>query len=447
MRIQRDDRPAFTLVEMMVATALCLFIMAIIAQAFGAASKTFSTMRTAGQLQERLRTGTSIMRRDLGAHHFDGPFVAGRSGPRVGDQRLDLAGWMPPTRGHFQIVQAGPAIVEPLGIPTPDGEQLYSTRATNHGLRYTVVLPEAAAADLFCAEAPPNTGPGSPGAIIQSASAFNTAQPVFYGRWAEIALFLWANPPDALTTPAGMPRYSLRRRVRVLAPSTAIVAVFPANVQGQQAAKDLMDQYPDLALGRTVEQLPTAPAPLTVVKFLGPETVHNLELYPLLQFSPVQKLINGNMVETGDDILITDVISFEIKAAWARNFEFNNRDTPAPQVFGLFGSSPDSLPMFNPQTGATVNSDAPFDDLPRSVLNPSIAAGPYPRAFDTWYRASTSDSIDWDRPLSAPGTPGFLSQRNDQPPLRINVRALQIKIRVWDAKAEQARQVTLIQEI
>ena len=66
MRIQRSTpRTGFTLMELLVATALILFIMAIIAQAFGAASKTFTTMRTAGQLQERNRTATNIIRKDL----------------------------------------------------------------------------------------------------------------------------------------------------------------------------------------------------------------------------------------------------------------------------------------------------------------------------------------------------------------------------------------------
>jgi prepilin-type N-terminal cleavage/methylation domain-containing protein len=445
MRVQRrTSRPAFTLVEMMVAMALCLFIMAIISQAFGAATKTFSTMRTAGQMQDKLRMGTSIIRRDLAASHFDGPFVAGRNGPRVGDQRLDQVGYVPPKKGFFQILQGGPSILEPLVNPQFDGEQLASSRATNHSLRFTVLLPELPAADLFCAEAPPNTGPGSPGAVIQSMSAFNTGQPVFYGRWAEIALFLWGNPPDAASTPAGVPRYSLRRRVRLLAPTTVVVAQFPTGQQGQQAAQQLIASYPDLALAPIVEQPLPLPAPVINVKFLGPEDVTNPSLRLPLPTSPVQKLVNGNMVETGDDILMTDVVSFEVKVAWASNLAFNTNG------IGLLGSSPDARPMFLAAApGVTVNSDAPFDDLPPSVLN---NAPPYAgqRVFDTWYQGPGTDSIDWDRANTAAGVGGgrgFLTPDQFQPPLRINVRALQIKIRVWDERAEQTRQVTMIQDI
>ena len=70
MRYQRRRRAGFTIIEMMVATALVLVIMLIISQAFASASKTFTTMRTAGILQERIRGGSSILRRDLSSDHF-----------------------------------------------------------------------------------------------------------------------------------------------------------------------------------------------------------------------------------------------------------------------------------------------------------------------------------------------------------------------------------------
>ena len=49
--------------------------------------------------------------------------------------------------------------------------------------------------------------------------------------------------------------------------------------------------------------------------------------------------------------------------------------------------------------------------------------------------------------LFAVKSPGFLSQNQTTVPSRINVRALQIKLRVWDARAEQARQATIISEV
>jgi len=457
MRVQRQRRrPAFTLVEMMVATALCLFIMAIIAQAFGAATHTFTTMRTAGQLQNELRTGTVVIRRDLAAEHYAGPYIAGRSGPRVGDQRMDLSGWVPPPYGYFEIRQATQSLFEPGGTLVPtvfDGEGMTSTRATNHTLRFTSRLPDLPASELFCCEAPPvpNPMPANPtlanvfaSAIAQS-SAFYTGQPIFYSRWGEIAYWLELNPAESQTTPGGLPRFSLRRKVRVLPPRTIdffneykLAVPVPAN------ANDIavfLTSYPELPLAPRVI-LPPAPGqqPMLTFVLMGPDAVNN----PVnrIQFTVTQKPTNNGMIVTGDDILMTDVLSFEIKAAWFNNPTFNTYAGPGG---GAVNPSP-PLPGM-----AAGNSDEPFADLvplpplqppanPQVALNPNYANQ---RVFDTWFPGPNSNGINWERPLGN----GYVSPGLGQPPQRINVRAVQIKLRVWHEKAEQARQVTLIQEI
>src|SRR3954453_3766753 len=111
-------RAGFTLVEMMVATALIMFIMVIIAEALGQGTKTFSTMRTAAQLSERNRAGINIMRKDLWADHFGPPYGA-YGGPHLSDQRLDLTGWRPPFAGYFEIVQGAQSKYEPGGYNKP----------------------------------------------------------------------------------------------------------------------------------------------------------------------------------------------------------------------------------------------------------------------------------------------------------------------------------------
>jgi hypothetical protein len=79
--------------------------------------------------------------------------------------------------------------------------------------------------------------------------------------------------------------------------------------------------------------------------------------------------------------------------------------------------------------------------------------------FDTWRQPlltnipmgptsySPSDNVDYERPQSflTPSSSAFAQYAN--PPLRINVRTVQIKIRVYDPKAEQARQITIVQEL
>ena len=62
-------RSGFTLVEVLVAMALILFIMTILAAAFSAATQTVSDLKSAGDLAERLRGAATVIHRDLEATH------------------------------------------------------------------------------------------------------------------------------------------------------------------------------------------------------------------------------------------------------------------------------------------------------------------------------------------------------------------------------------------
>ena len=474
MRTQRRTRTAFTLVELLVAVALTLFLMAIIAEAFGAATKTFGTMRSAGQLQERMRSGAMVIRQDLAAEHLDGPYIGGRGGPRVGDQRMDLAGWVPPPRGYFEIRQFPnglfpnqPGIYEPMaaGFPFTDGEGLTSSRADTHDMRFTVKLPDLPATELYSAELPATipvvpVNPGDPAVMpfgnnpqinafpVQAAPGTPT---IVYSRWAEIQYFLRPNgdmTPNGTNNAAQLPLYSLRRRVRLLASTGQNYLMTLPN------ATQLMAQYPDVAMAR-IAQGPVANT--VILRVLGPEDVGYAgttlagDSLRMQYGAHAQKLSPaGVMYETGDDILITDVLSFEVKAAW-----FSSPTFEAIRA----GSSPAVRPLIPTAPSTFFNTEAPFDDIPEvpsgnQGLNNSLAGQ---RRFDTWGPspqyviqplALNSDSIEWDRPISSdPDQRGFLMQHPMNPPLRINVRAVQIKIRVWDSRKETARQMTIIQEI
>ena len=431
MRIQRTSRPGFTITEMMVATALILLLMAIISQTFGAATKTFNELRVVGQMQERLRTTSTIIRKDLTTEHFSGTFIPGRSGPRLGDQRLDQAGWVPPDKGFFCIRQYWASVPEPTPLPLArfDGEGLTSTRSDSHVLHFTSHLADVPASELYCASAPATT-PGN---------AFPVpGQNVFYSRWAEIMYFLAATGD---TTPANssgvsLPIFSLRRRVRLLAPETV---TFAGPMTGPNAA-NFIATYPEVAFQAVPVQ---GAANQFMLRILGPDAVTSPGNRMVLPPSP-QTDVNG--LQTGDDVLMTDVLSFEIKIAWFNNPSLNGY--PSPQHAPL-----PSPPAPNMVTNG--NSDDPYADIPQVPANPALALNPAPAfsgqgVFDTWYKhPQLADTIDWDRPQYNPttGGNGFLTPNQGQPPLRINVRSIQIKLRVWDSKAEKARQVTIAQEL
>src|SRR5438132_4500943 len=95
-------RTGFTLVEMMVSMALVIFIMVILSQAFVAGLESFRRLKATGDMQERLRTVSSVLRRDLASNHFgigDNPHSLSAT------QDMTLSSWVPPSTGFFRIWQ------------------------------------------------------------------------------------------------------------------------------------------------------------------------------------------------------------------------------------------------------------------------------------------------------------------------------------------------------
>src|SRR5207253_11519445 len=89
---------------MMVSTALIMFIMYIIAAAFEKGIEAFRVMKTAGDMQERMRSASVLLRQDLTRQHFDNHWM-------LSDQRLDQSTWrMPGSQSangrYFRIYQA-----------------------------------------------------------------------------------------------------------------------------------------------------------------------------------------------------------------------------------------------------------------------------------------------------------------------------------------------------
>jgi type II secretory pathway pseudopilin PulG len=454
-------RPGFTLIEMMVSTALVMMIMLIISQALGAASKTFTTLRTAGALQERARTGITLMRRDLASDKFGPPYGSARGGPKVSDQRLDQAGWEPPFSGYFEWHQDGEgpvralaSILEPFANPKTDGEGITSTRAVNHWMRFTVRLPDGPQSDLFAAQF------SSAYTTAPQATAFVNPQQILYSRWAEVVYWLDATGTEttSIANPAvGMQLFTLRRRIRLLPPANVDVTMTSAAalqfISSFYVRYPNVLAYPDVVAPYIVTPYPSANV---TVRLPGPEALNN----PDVDWTPtyidnkqlpqyVQRLaptprIGPTGVPTGDDIVMTDVISLDIKAAWFNNATFNSiaeNSSPPPAIFASTRVSPNVI--------APSNLDEPFSDIYwYTALQPVKFQPPNGRVFDTGTRtlafdptSPPQDPADWDQPLL------FLNPSVSTVPNRINVRALQIKIRIWDPRAEQARQVTIVQEV
>src|SRR5262245_29548405 len=168
-------RSGFTIVELLVAMALIIFIMAILAEAFSAGLGTFRRLKAIGDMNERLRIASSIIRRSLAADHFEGK-------KRLSDRDFWKDG--PPREGFFRLYQGSAGTQEGTDI---DGNASY--RATDHGLHFAVKLRGNNRGDFFRAAVP---AAGSSLLLLPLPdSRFQEAgDSTFCSPWAEVALFL-----------------------------------------------------------------------------------------------------------------------------------------------------------------------------------------------------------------------------------------------------------------
>ena len=188
-------RSGFTLVEVLVAMALILFIMTILGAAFSAATQTVSDLKSAGDLAERLRGAATVIKRDLEAGHcFDANGNVRRVSSVFG---TSLSSNPPPAQGFFRIYEGKstlPAFVPglPAGDEGPDINGLHSYYQTTASLAYTISLNGTRREDFLSAFVP-----GSP---LLTDAAFNTTYPpdqryqdtagAYNSPSAEVALFL-----------------------------------------------------------------------------------------------------------------------------------------------------------------------------------------------------------------------------------------------------------------
>lgn len=494
-------RQGFTLVEMMVSLALVLFIMVILSQAFQAGLESFRFLKSIGDMDERMRSAATLLRRDLAADHFEGK-------RRISDESFWIQG--PPREGFFRIWHGTPTSAISLinVFEGADGDQVLSTRATDHMLHFSVKLRGNQRQDFVSASVPLM----SP--LIASQTTFlNQATDARYqeqqaasprgeyrSQWFEVVYYLRQSGttvlPDSPGGGPGTPLFALIRRQLVVAPDNShlnwasqpnTLRELIHNVDGLREYSEIsckkstlsLDPLPNLYPGggdplyfnnptditippRRFGMLPLLSnnqftgrrerAGLPSVPLLDPNDVGQAaavnagRVYPILgeMFYQNQKLRNvpqanwptwykkwlsvsspdaradiiskkglppiwqDNPALRGADVLLTDVVSFQVKVLIPGFNEFMD----------LFD---DHLPHTN-----SVFSDEPG----RPILSP--------RVFDTWSSVK-DDQFDYSS-WSHPGTPVSA-------PSQVRILALQITLRVWDHKAQQTRQITLVQDM
>jgi type II secretory pathway pseudopilin PulG len=444
-------RHGFTIVELLVSMALIIFIMALLAEAFTAGLESFRNLKAIGDMQEKMRSVSMILRKDLAYNHFD---TGNSYGPRLSDQDPRATNWTPPARGFFRIWQGTAASASgapPLptqfyyleGYDDNPGGGIPSYRATDQILHFTVKLSGNRPENYLWARVP-TSAYGPPFSPPPGWPLTNYVPPAFdlyttpdgpepaatyMSQWAEVAYFLRSTGQSA----GGIPLYALYRRQRLAVPrSTSSTTPNSLNSSNRQAVdanyfevscnpdpKASTKEYFNAAEDLTIPERRFAANPDPNSRGLWP-TNYQPWNYPTLA-DEMSAATPPNPLVGGDDLLLTNVISFEIKALWDTN------NPPAP----LGNGQPKGGVDFQ---GLDVAGD------PNLNQNPVYkTAGVY--VFDTW--SNTLDST----------YPNYNTQWNTNPPTpyhipaKIRIRALQITLRVWDLKTKQARQITLVQDM
>jgi prepilin-type N-terminal cleavage/methylation domain-containing protein len=434
------SRRGFTLVELLVAAALIIFIMAIISEAFVASTKTFRDMKAVGDMAEKLRSATTILRRYLAADHFEGK-------KRLSDPTFWLAG--PPQEGFFRVYQKTPSITPMPSPPVastnylegtdPDASQPVNL-TTTAALHFSVKLRGNTRGDFFSAAVPATSPLLTNAALGPPDARWQDTPSTYNAQWAEVAFFTrpLIDPNTGVQLTAnGTPLYSLFMRQRLAVPDNAVARITdPAVPPGppgplstdylevsgvwQQTAagptgtmffnspRDLTQPARRFAMNWDVGAVPTAPTVPKGSNLAGLFINTTVNGYTTFKDdgAPTTALL-------GSDLLLSNLVSFDVRLLAAGGSDFVDVYTLAAS----FGGS--SNPNFSATTG--------------------------PMVFDTWSSVNDDagvplESYDYTN-WSVAGTNASLPIWNGTAP---TIKAIQIILRVWDDKTEQTRQVTLV---
>lgn len=445
-------RHGFTLVELLVAMALIIFIMSILSYAFVAATTAFRDLKAAGDMAERLRSATTILQRDLAADHFEGR-------RRLSDPHFWDNG--PPRQGFFRIWQ-GSSGTRDGNVNDLDGIPLY--RSTDHALHFTVHLRGNRPTDFFTAKVPGSLASGnaflypdprSPSPLTSSATlgpltaryedldAVNLT--TYNSQWAEVVYFLRPSLDNQgnQETANGTPLFTLYRRQLVLVPDNSLlIGNKPAGGTDQPAqltyftpSNTAASPYLEVSCwqGYPPPQLytPTAlyfnsPYDVTVpqrrfgMDYKGqPVNPSNQQVYPTL----AEQTNDTNMQAA--DVLVTDVVSFDVRILLPGAFTDPNLKAPygLPECDPFVDLFHPSVQVYNnPANNPLGNNQlypGPLTQAPAALNNgkwwppPAPTSGLYntpylppqsAQVFDTW--TSTRDPLATIfNPPGSPPTP------------------------------------------
>ncbi len=486
------ERRGFTLIEMLVAMALTLFVMVIISQAFVTALETFSGLKGIGDLQGNLRVASTLLRSDLALDHFDGK-------KKLSDGNITID---PPREGFFALrlgrsasegtdadgmpCYRGP--MAPLGANKADAlyftVKLRGNRRESHFTHRFPATPNPAPANPpsfavfagppvpFFGLSPltdvqyPRQGTPPPANPIGLPNFFNHApdaifqddaqQLTYRSQWAEVVWYLvptgtTVEPTNPAST-LGTPLYSLYRAQYLLVPNNAAAnqnydpkdstgaAVKPPFYQTLQetthvkygAAYAGISCYPNAAL----------PPPFTnqYIYFNSPGDVT----------TSVNRTIDrrGETLDTvaaNSALVLGNVVSFHARWMPVGGGGFTGEhSTTYPNNSALVTKTVDSAKVISGSiSGATATSPIVITsanhNLPTGAVVTVAGVGGNTAANGIFTVVNINANS-----FALAGSNGNGNYSGGGTWTVNSIRALQIIIRAWDQSSQQSRQVTIV---
>jgi hypothetical protein len=401
----------------MVAMALIIFIMAILSEAFVVGMKTFRDLKAVGDMDQNLRTSTVKIRDDLSSDHFEGRL-------RLSDPNFwTQVPYQPPREGFFTIVQMTPPPAATLTAPIPgpgyfdegpDADGIHSFVATDHRLHFTVKkrgnqkdrffstsVPAASPLLQFINNDPTTVNPNFSNTSFDQELSSSDARlqqkgdgvhANYASQWAEVGYFL-VRTTDGTEGPGpiGTPLFALYRCEFAITPDNSVIN----NATGTGPG-------------------PT-PVPSTQLTTTNPPEYAGMSCQP----GPTNLVFNNP----------SDLSTTPNRRVF--NAAFNSAFVPSLVPSPGTGSEP-PYTTTSPFAGAS----RPFLYSATLLMTDVIS-----------FHVQILSPQGGNKYIDVPG-PGQLFDTSIGPqPTPYAISAIKISIRVWDAKTQQARQITVVQDM
>jgi hypothetical protein len=382
------------MVELLVSMALIVLIMAILGEAFAQGLLVVRRAKGIGDLQDNLRTVAVPLRSDLLAPHFDATEKLSTS----------FRKYKRPSAGFFRIQQ---------GTATNDGSDqnsIPSNRVTDDVLHMTVVKRGVHRATYLSALAP---AVSASVATDPCMSLWTEGPAAYQSNWqtgneyymnsqrAEVMWFLVPMTDSSGTQltagPSNVPLYSLHRRQRLIATDNNLAL----NTGVNRVPSSSITQFQEIAV-RPDPVDPTRAYFPTLQDLIDPQ---KRSMMDATGTRSAPSPLTG--AQAGEDRMIGDVISFEVKLLMEGDYQFKT-------VWQMQQEARARIATLTFPGGEGV-----FDTANWPVNDPSApsAVGSPPEA-----TATTSG-------------------------MTVTVKAVEVIIRIWDHKTEQTRQITVLQDM